>query len=220
MGETENGGTGDTVKGRKGDGIFPPMTDFPHSPILPFSVSPIPRRGFLRGATGGAIVIAGAAFLPAGCARTYPQASNDNADLKALSPKEYAVARAAAEALLVGVPVSATTVAKRIDQELAWVGEPIRTDMKTVLSLTEHLTPLTGRVRRFTALERDDRLAYLNNWRDSRLQLRRAAYQALKGFVYYFAYIDDATRPITRFVGPWPERLKFDVRPVDFGEIA
>ena len=178
------------------------------------------RRGFLRASAGGAAIISIAAVLPSGCSRTYPQASNDNADLKALSAKEYAVARAAAEALLVGVPVSATTVAKRIDQELAWVGEPIRTDMKTVLSLTEHLTPLGGRVRRFTELEPDVRLAYLQTWRDSRLQLRRAAYQALKGFVYYFAYIDDATRPITRFAGPWPERAKFPIKPVDFGDIA
>src|SRR5687768_14979155 len=71
------------------------------------------RRGFLTGVAGGAAAISIASFLPAGCERTYPHASSDNADLKSLSPKEYAVARAAAEALLVGVPVSATTVAKR-----------------------------------------------------------------------------------------------------------
>ncbi|HEY0810908.1 MAG TPA: hypothetical protein VGD49_12140 [Longimicrobiales bacterium] len=181
---------------------------------------PLDRRGFLRTATGGAAAITLASFLPAGCTRSYPQSSQDNADLKALTPKEYAVARAAAEALLVGVPVSATTVAKRIDQELAWVGEPIRTDVKTALSLFEHLTPLTGRARRFTALQPEQRLSYMYNWRDSRLQLRRAAYQALKGFVYYFAYIDDATRGITRFAGPWPERVKIPAKPVDFGEIA
>jgi hypothetical protein len=181
---------------------------------------PLDRRGFLRTATGGAAAITIASILPAGCARDYPQSTRDNADLKALTPKEYAVAHAAAEALLVGVPVSATTVAKRIDQELAWVGEPIRTDMKTVLSLTEHLTPLGGSVKRFTAMRPDQRLAYLQTWRDSRLQLRRAAYQALKGFVYYFAYIDDATRTITRFPGPWPERVRIPAYPIDFGEIV
>jgi hypothetical protein len=178
------------------------------------------RRGFLKGTAAGGAAIALASFLPSGCARTYPQSDRDNADLKALSPKEYAVARAAAEALLVGVPVSATTVAKRMDQELAAVGDPIRTDMKSVLALTEHLTPLGGRTRRFTELTPAQRLAYLQTWRDSRLQLRRAAYQALKGFVYYFAYIDDATRAVTRFGGPWPERMKLPVKPVDFGEIA
>jgi hypothetical protein len=177
------------------------------------------RRGFLRASAGGSTAIALASLLP-GCAGSYPQASQDNADLKALTPKEYAVARAAAEAFLVGVPLSATTIAKRIDQELAWVGEPIRTDMKTVLSLTEHLTPLGRRMRRFTDLQAEQRLAYLETWRNSRFQLRRAAYQALKGFVYYFAYIDDATRPITGFNGPWPERVKVAAYPVDFGEIV
>ena len=190
-----------------------------HSPSPPFPQPPLSRRGFLRSTAGGTAAISVAALLPAGCSRSYPQSDRDNAALKSLSPKEYAVARAAAEALLVGVPVSATTVAKRIDQELAWVGEPIRTDMKTVLSLTEHLTPLGGRVRRFTALTPEQRLAYMKTWRDSRFQLRRAAYQALKGFVYYFAYIDDATRSITRFPGPWPERVQLPVKPVDFGEI-
>jgi hypothetical protein len=192
------------------------------SPFHRFPVSPdsLSRRGFLRTAAGGGAAIAIASMLPAGCARTYPQANRDNADLKALTPKEYAVARAAAEALLVGVPVSATTIAKRIDQELAWVGEPIRTDMKTVLTLTEHFTPLTGRVKRFTELKPEQRLAYMRSWRDSSLQLRRAAYQALKGFVYYFAYIDDATRGLTGFAGPWPERALFPVKPVDFGDIA
>ncbi len=180
----------------------------------------IDRRGFLRASAGGGAAIALASLASGGCARSYPQASDDNADLKALSPKEYAVARAASEALLVGVPISATTVAKRIDQELAWVGEPIRTDMRTVLTLTEHLTVLGGRTRRFTQLEPAQRLAYMQTWRDSRLQLRRAAYQALKGFVYYFAYIDDATRAITGFPGPWTERMKLPVKPVDFGEIV
>jgi hypothetical protein len=189
---------------------------------FPFSGNPayLTRRGFLRTTAGGGVAVAIAAALPAGCARTYPQAGRDNADLKALTPKEYAVARAAAEALLVGVPVSATTVAKRIDQEVAWVGEPIRTDMKTVLGLMEHLTPLAGRVKRFTELEPKQRLAYLYTWRDSSLQLRRAAYQALKGFVYYFAYIDDATRGLTGFTGPWTERAKLPVKPVDFGEVV
>ncbi len=193
---------------------------FPRFPVSPVPANPLTRRGFLRSSVGGGAAVALASLLPAGCARTYPQARNDNADLKALTPKEYAIARAAAEALLVGVPLSATTIAKRIDQELAWVGEPIRTDMKTVLMLTEHLTPLAGRTKRFTELEPQQRLAYLLTWRDSSLQLRRAAYQALKGFVYYFAYIDDATRGITGFAGPWPERAKLPVKPVDFGDVV
>jgi len=181
---------------------------------------PIDRRGFLRLSVGGTTAIALASLVPAGCSADYPQAETDGHDLKSLTPKEYAVARAAAEALLVGVPVTAATVAGRIDQELAWAGDPVLTDMKSVLSLMEHATPLGFHVRRFTALSPADRLSYLNTWRNSRFQLRRAAYQGLKGFVYYFAYIDPATRSITGFAGPWQERVKIPAYPVDFGEIV
>lgn len=180
----------------------------------------VDRRGFLRITTGGAAAITLASLLPVGCARDYPQAERDGHELKSLTDKEYAVARAAAEALLVGVPVSAVTVAKRIDQELAWAGDPMRTDMKTVLSLLEHATPLGGRARRFTALPVEARLKYLETWKHSRLNLRRAAFQALKGFVVYTAYIDPATRVITGFQGPWPERVSIPAYPVDFGGVS
>jgi hypothetical protein len=174
----------------------------------------------LRLSAGGATAIALASFLPAGCTADYPQARGDGLELRSLTEKEYAVARAATEALLVGVPVAAATIAARIDRELALVGDPIRTDMKAVLTLVEHATPLGGRLRRFTALTPEQRLRYLATWRDSRFQLRRAAYQGLKGFVYYFAYVDPATRPITGFAGPWPERVKIAAYPVDFGDIV
>lgn len=180
----------------------------------------VSRRGFLRGLTGGTAAVALAAALPAGCAADYPAARRDEARLQALSPKEYAVARAAAEALLVDVPVSAAAVAAGIDRELALAGEPIRGDMKTVFTLLEHLTPLAGRFRRFTALDPADRLEYLRSWSRSRIGLRRAVYQATKSFVYFFAYADDATRPLTGFPGPWPERVAIPAYPVDFGEIA
>lgn len=186
-------------------------------PVLPPGMD---RRGFLRTTAGGAAAIAAAALLPAGCARDYPQAERDGATLHALSAKEYATLRAAAEALLVDVPVEPGVIAAGVDRELALVGDPVRADMKTVLQLMQHGTVLAGRPRRFTALSIDARRAVLASWADSRFNLRRAAYQALRGFVVYFAYSDDRTRSITRFPGPWPERLEIAVAPVDFGEIA
>jgi hypothetical protein len=182
------------------------------------SPSSLDRRGFLRTTAGGAAAVAVASVLPAGCARDYPQA--DSLTLASLSPKEFAVARAAAEALLPGVPVDPTSVATRIDHELAAVGDPIRADMRSVLRLMEHLTLLGGHVTRFTALEPEDRLSYLRGWSTSRFELRRAAFQALRGFVSYFAYIQDETRPLTGFPGPWPERFELALPPVDYGEIA
>ncbi|HJR51350.1 MAG TPA: hypothetical protein VJ794_09615, partial [Gemmatimonadales bacterium] len=159
------------------------------------------RRGFLRDSAGGAAAIALAGALPAGCAADYPQAAVDGVTLVSLTPKEYAVARAAAEALLVDVPVNPAQVARSIDAELAVVGDPVRTDLKTVLGLIEHLTVLGGRFGRFTSLEPAARRADLAGWSTSRFALRRGAFQALRGFVSYFAWIQDETRPLTGFLG-------------------
>ena len=190
------------------------MAPMNHSPAT------IDRRSFLRATAGGTTAIAVASLLPAGCARDYPQAENDAVELDALTPKEYAVLRAAAEAMLVGVPVEASLVARRVDRELAAVGEPVRTDMKSVLGIIQHATLLGGHLSRFTMLSPADRLAYLSGWARSRFALRRAVFQALKGFVHYFAYMDDRTRALTGFEGPWPERMALPVVPVDYGEIA
>jgi hypothetical protein len=181
---------------------------------------PLSRRGFLRSTAGGTVAIAAASVIPAGCGRDYPQADGDGVALRALTPKEYAVARAAAEALLPGVPVSPHAVAAAIDGELALVGDPVRADMKTVLRLVEHLTLLGGHVGRFTALDPGQRRANLRSWARSRFALRRGAYQAVRGFVTYFAYTQDETRSITRFPGPWPEQTSIPAYPVDFGEVA
>jgi hypothetical protein len=178
------------------------------------------RRGFLRGLAGGSSAIALAAMLPAGCSTDYPQAAADGAELRSLTDKEYAVLRAAAEALLVDVPVAPAAVARAIDAELAVAGEPMRTDMKTVLGLIEHGTFLGLRFQRFTNLGADARRADLRAWSRSRFSLRRGAFQALKGFVAYFAYVRDETRAVTKFPGPWPERVQIPATPVDFGEIA
>lgn len=188
-----------------------------NTPRLPSSID---RRGFLRSVAGGTAAIGAVSLLPAGCAADYPHASRDGAEPRALSAKEYAVARAAAEALLVDVPVSPAAIARGIDRELALVGDPVRGDMKTVLNLLEHLTVLGGHVRRFTALDPADRLGYLNGWARSRFSLRRAVYQSTKAFVYFYAYARDATRPITGFPGPWPERFDYPAFDVDFGEVV
>lgn len=178
------------------------------------------RRGFLRTVVGGTAAIAAVSLLPTGCAREYPQAKSAGVDLGALTDKEYAIVRAAAEALIGNAPVSPDSVARGIDRELALAGDPMRTDMKTVLGLIEHLTILGGHRRRFTALDPEERLAYLRGWSRSRFNLRRAAFQAVKSFVFYFTYIQPETRPLTGFAGPWPERVKIAVTPVDFGPIA
>lgn len=165
------------------------------------------------------MAVALASLLPAGCAADYPEA--EGVELQTLSPKEFAVVRGVAESILGGaVPVAPELVARRIDRELALVGDPVRGDFKLALGLLEHLTPLGGHFRRFTALDTATRLEYLHGWRDSRFVLRRAVFQAVKSFVFFFAYADDATRHLTGFEGPWTERFEIPVYPVDFGEVV
>jgi hypothetical protein len=179
------------------------------------------RRGFLRSAAGGSIAVAIAALLPAGCSADYPQAAAAGAELKSLSAKEYAVARAAAEAMLADVPVAPDAIAAAIDAELDRVGEPVRADMKNVLRLIEHFTVLGLHRRTFTELEPAERLEYLQGWATSRLSVRRGAFQALRGFVQYFAYIRPETRALTGFDGPIGERVPVvQVRSVDYGEVT
>jgi hypothetical protein len=182
--------------------------------------SKIGRRGFLRGVAGGGAAIAAASLLPAGCARDYPHAATAGVGLQALSEKQFAVARAAAEVMVPDGPVPPDRIAAALDAELAVAGDPMLTDMRTVLSLMEHGTALSLSPRRFTALSPDARLEVLDDWARSRFNLRRAAYQALRGFVIYFAYIDDASRAITGFPGPWPELVDIPAYAVDFGDIA
>lgn len=178
----------------------------------------IDRRGFLRSTAGGGLAIGMASLLP-GCGRD-AAAVGASPELRSLTQKEFDVARGAADALLTGVPVDPTSIAQRLDYELWAVGGAIEEDMRTVLQLLEHLTLLGGRLRRFTELTPSERLAYLETWRDSRFNLRRAAFNAIRSFVYFFAYSDPVAWPATGFPGPWPGRIEIPVPPVDFGEIA
>jgi hypothetical protein len=185
------------------------------------SASGLDRRGFLRTTTGGLVAITVAGLLPAGCSADYPQVEADGVSLATLSPKEYAVVRAAAEALLIDVPVEPKDVAIAIDAELAAVGEPIQSDMKNVLRLIEHFTILSLHRRTFTELDPAERLHYLRGWATSRFAIRRGAFQAIRGFVQYFAYIEPATRTLTGFAGPLSEHVTIPpVRTIDYGEVA
>jgi hypothetical protein len=189
--------------------------------LHPLDSGSLDRRGFLRQATGGTIAVAVASLLPAGCTADYPQAEADGTQLASLSVKEYAVVRAAAEAMLDGIPVAPAEIATSIDRELAAVGDPVRSDLKSVLRLIEHLTLLAGHRRMFTELRPAERMSYLRGWATSRLALRRGAYQAIRGFVQYFAWIRPETRKLTGFTGPLREYLPVAlVRTVDYGDVS
>src|SRR5690625_5547539 len=82
----------------------------------------VDRRGFLRTVAGGTAAIALASMIPGGCGADYPDAPADS--LRAVSPKEFSVIRAASETMIVGLPVAPEVVAFLIDVPLALVAEP------------------------------------------------------------------------------------------------
>ena len=187
------------------------------SGVLPLGID---RRGFLRRTAGGGVALAVASLLP-GCGREATAQGVSAGELRSLTLAEYETARAAAEALLQGGPgVDPAAIARRMDYELWAVGGAIEEDMRTVLQLIERLTPLGGRLRRFSELEPAERLAYLHGWRDSRFNLRRASFNAVKAFVYFFAYSDPATWSVTKFPPPWPGRVQVAIPRIDFGEVS
>src|SRR5690625_2578897 len=83
----------------------------------------VDRRGFLRTVAGGTAAIALASMIPGGCAADYPDAPADS--LRALSPKEFSVIRAASETMIVGLPVEPEVLALRLDEPLAPEREPV-----------------------------------------------------------------------------------------------
>lgn len=199
----------------------------PADPALTEAPDPFPldRRGFLRGVAGGGLAIAVAGWLSSSRAVAAPVGGGLGSDQgergsRALTRQEHAVLRAAAEALLERVPVDPVQLADRVDTELALIGDPVMTDVKTVLRLVERLTILSGRLRPFTSLDPAERLAYLQGWGTSRFNLRRASYQAIRTLVHFYGWSEDSTRPLTGYEGTWPERLDLPAYPVDFGGVA
>ena len=204
------------------DRVSTAQSPSPDAMAVPSGTLPpgIDRRGFLRSTAGGGLAIALASILP-GCNREAGAQGVRASDLRSLTLSEYETARAAAEALLVGGPdVDPGAIALRMDYELWAVGGAVEEDMRTVLQLLERLTPLGGRLRRFSQLDVEERLAYLHGWRNSRFNLRRASFNAIKSFVYFFAYSDPATWAYTGFPGTWPGRVRVAIPRIDFGEIA
>jgi len=132
--------------------------------------------------------------------------------LAVLTPEEYAVLCAIADricppagqgapgALALGVPAT-------IDAFLAAGPEPLQRDGKTVLFTVENALVsalLLERTRPFTQLTAAEQDAALDAMRDSRLALRRAMFNALKGLCAGFYYADERTWARIGYPGPPP----------------
>ncbi len=170
---------------------------------------PINRRRFLRR------TIAGAALLAVGATvgkhlTGYALDGAIAARLRTLSPKEYLILAAACRRLLAadepGAPspdeVGAALV---IDGYLAGLPDEIVSDVKALLHLIEH-TPFLfhGKPSRFTRLDAGGQDAVLRGYAESRLDVKRRGFQALKSLAVLGYWGDPRTFALIGYPGPMP----------------
>lgn len=167
------------------------------------------RRGVLKkGLLGGALLaVGGGAWL-----FTRPSAPVTLPDgLKVLNEREYACMYALVQRFVPpneGYPSADsldTTVAA--DGVLAMMEASTRDELKQLLNLFENALPafLFGRRRQaFSTLPMDEQFRVLDEWRDSRVTLRRTGYLALRGVVMAAYYGNPKTWPAVKYPGPLP----------------
>lgn len=165
------------------------------------------RRGVLKKGLLGGVVLAlgGGTWL-----FTRPSASIDLPEgLRVLNAREYACLHALVQRFIPphenfpDADALNTTVAA--DGVMAMMEEVTRDELKQLINLFENALPafLFGRRRQtFSMLPMDQQFAVIDEWRDSKLTLRRTGYLALRGLVMAAYYGNPKTWPAVKYPGP------------------
>lgn len=168
--------------------------------------SPARRRFLRRSLLGGALLVLGATVGRhlSGYALDPVIARR----LRVLSPKEYLVLAALCRRLLApdgpdAASADEVDAALVIDDYLAGLPKALVRDVTALLHLIEH-TPLlfTLRGARFTRLGVAAQDALLASWAESRIDLWRQGFQALKGLAMIGYYDDPRAWPLLGYPGP------------------
>lgn len=183
----------------------------PHPPPLEppaLGAHPITRRGFLRRSAAAAVCLAGAGLLQAGCGEeALPLPPGEHPLV--LGPADYGVLRALCARLVPGGPnhpgAVDLRVPLRVDRELSFHGERLRSDVRDALRLIEWGALLT-RLQRFSRLDARAQDAELEALARSRLAVRRTAFQGVKFLVMFFHYTQDPAWAGIGYDGPWVAR--------------
>lgn len=190
-----------------------------HPPQHPLRLT---RRELLQRGAAGTILLSSAGLLSTGCAGYRQRVQRDDEQaLQFFSVKDYAVALAAADAVLPGEAEGypdhreLKTVLK-LDHELAQWDAVRSKDIPLLLSLVEHGTPLFGHsFRRFSRLPIESRRAYLAGWGDSGILLRRSGFVALKGLFAFYYFSDDRVWPHIGYDGTWFDQFPIPITPIE-----
>jgi Gluconate 2-dehydrogenase subunit 3 len=183
--------------------------------------SPSRRSLLKRGIFGGALLAAGGAgFLALRSGRRVPPPPDG---LHVFSEQEFSVLDALAHRLvapLAGWPtVEAVGVARAVDRIAERVEPSALAELKQLLGLFDNsLAGLVfgGRTEPFTALDAAAQDRVLEEWRDSRIALRRTGYNALRTLVLAGYYQSPLTWKPIGYPGPDEDFYQPDA-PVWFG---
>ncbi len=163
------------------------------------------RRRFLRGAAA-LTAFAGVGLGASGCRRGDERGS-DGRVLLALSAAEAQTLAAVAAAVVptqTGFPSAAQAqVVRRFDEELSFVAESIRADIRSALDVLEYLPPLYGRLSRFSALDVEGRREILARLCASGVELLRAIGSNLRILVQFFYFAHPQTWAAIGYDGPF-----------------
>jgi hypothetical protein len=150
--------------------------------------SPSRRSILKRGLLGGALLAAGGAGFLA--LRGGRQIAVPRDGLRVFSPREYAVLDALAHRFIGTLPgwptVEAVGVALAVDRIAQRTEPSVQAELKQLLGLFDNALAgflFGGRTRPFTALDPGDQDRVLEEWRDSRIALRRTGYNVLRTLV-------------------------------------
>jgi hypothetical protein len=163
----------------------------------------VKRRTFLqRGLLGGVLLAVGGA----GLAR-WPSllTHQPKSPLKTLDEKEFAVLAAVAARTVRIEGADPVQIAQSIDDLMSRNPPEVRSDFKKLLGLFENALAgliFDARPKPFTRLSPEAQDAVLKNWRDSRITVRRAGYQALRKLTCAAHYAQPSCYASVGYPGP------------------
>ncbi|MEO6952789.1 MAG: hypothetical protein ABI321_13360 [Polyangia bacterium] len=98
-------------------------------------------------------------------------------------------------------------IASWLDGYIAGLDVPLRRDLSALLSLLEHGSALFRLgATRFSHMSTDEQDRTLADWCDSRLDVRRQGFQALRALAFLGYYRDDRTFALLGYPGPMVAR--------------
>lgn len=168
------------------------------------ALATLDRRGFLR-LVG---VASAAGIVPAGCAPAIPEWLVPDVPLAVLTARQYAVVTAVA-ARLAGTAV-ATAIGERRLRPAAvadtWLARTpaLAAPLGQALTVLEHaVAPFTPKLRAFSRLDVVEQARVLDDFRTSRLALKRAIYAGVRSVALLGVYLAPEGRALVPYPGPF-----------------